>query len=198
MKNNKKLLNKITNQFNLKGLVKKTLKVISTFNGIGAATDALKQLGINYEMDTVCEIDKAANETYYKNNIKTNHVNDINVLLEKITQGLELDMLLQTPPCQAFSLAGYRNGFKDDRGNLFLTAIQLQQKVDANIVAYENVKGLISSDKKTGEYKSLINKEYQNTIGHTLHTIETLLLEDNSCIYYLQEVKFLLCEVYDQ
>jgi DNA (cytosine-5)-methyltransferase 1 len=184
MKNNKKLLNKITNQFNLKGLVKKTLKVISTFNGIGAATDALKQLGINYEMDTVCEIDKAANETYYKNNIKTNHVNDINVLLEKITQGLELDMLLQTPPCQAFSLAGYRNGFKDDRGNLFLTAIQLQQKVDANIVAYENVKGLISSDKKTGEYKSLINKEYQNTIGHTLHTIETLLLEDNRYNYY--------------
>ena len=197
------------------------LKIISTFNGIGAASEALKQLGIDFDMHTVCEIEKNANNTYYKNNEKTNHVDDIRELEKNVEKNLKLDILIQTPPCQSFSLAGKRAGLDSNNGNLFLTAIKLQVKVDSNIVIYENVSGLISHHKTHYTYKdkngnkveftakpkketikkdglkliktenlscaSKINKEYdgkKKSIGHTLHRIEELLLEDTRYNYY--------------
>ena len=165
------------------------IKVLSTFNGIGAFSDALKQLGI-LSNKIICEIDKKANQTYYTNNefIAENHIDDINELLETIQEGFNVDILIQTPPCQSFSIQGIRAGFESNNGNLFLTAINLQKKINANIVIYENVKGLLSHDKQTGAYTSLINSEYKNTIGHTLHTIELLLLEDNRYTYYWKTI----------
>lgn len=169
-----------------KSLSGKTITVISTFNGVGAFTESLKQLGVSFKMLMVCEIDKNPNKTYYENNeyIKENHTDDINELLKNIKQGTKTDILVQTPPCQSFSIQGLRKGLDSDNGNLFLTSINLQKKIDSNIVIYENVRGLLSHDKKVGEYKSLINKDYKNTIGHTLHTIEKLLLEDTRYDYY--------------
>lgn len=201
-------------------LKSKRLTYISTCNGIGAFSDSSKQMGINLQADYICEIDKAANKTYYENNEfkKDRHIDDINELLEIIKKDFKTDILTQTPPCQSFSLAGKRKGLNSDNGNLFLTAIKLQKKIEANIVIYENVKGLTSHDKaeytyedsdgnittvrskKTNKvlekenltlidtvdlsHKSLINKNYKQTIGHTLHTIEKLLLEDDRYNYY--------------
>jgi DNA (cytosine-5)-methyltransferase 1 len=152
MKNYTNYLKSITNQF--LGFFGRKLKIISTFNGIGAATEALKQLGIDFDMHTVCEIEKNANNTYYKNNEKTNHIDDIRELEKNIEKNLKLDILIQTPPCQSFSMAGLRKGLESLNGNLFLTAINLQKKVDANVVVYENVKGLVSNHKTHYIYKN--------------------------------------------
>ena len=185
MKNYTNYLKTITNLF--LGFFGRKLKIISTFNGIGAATEALKQLGVDYDMHTVCEIEKNANNTYYKNNEKTNHVDDINELEKNIEIGKKVDILVQTPPCQSFSIQGKLEGFNSSNGNLFKVAINLQKKVDSNIVIYENVKNLVGHDKENGKHKSLINKNYDGKkkfIGHTLHTIEKLLLEDKRYNYY--------------
>jgi site-specific DNA-cytosine methylase len=133
----------------------KKLKIISTFNGIGAFTESLKIKGLNYDMVGVCEINKEANETYYRNNkfVEKNHTDDINDLLQKVKKGLRLDILVQTPPCQSYSLQGKREGLNSENGTLFLTAIDLQKKVDSNVVLYENVKGLVNHHKKNYTYK---------------------------------------------
>jgi len=174
------------NYKNFVQLVGNDLTFISTFNGIGAFSNAIKQMGINLEAKFICEIDTNANKTYYNNNPfnPKKHIDDINDLLITVKKGLKVDVLVQTPPCQSFSLMGKRKGLNSSNGNLFLTAIQLQKKINASIVVYENVKGLLSHDKKVKEYKSLINHSYKNTIGHTLHTIENLLLEDERYNYY--------------
>ncbi len=164
------------------------LNIITTFNGIGALSEALRQLGIPTDYHTVCEIDKSANETYFYNFPENREklVKDIRDLEQSVQKGLNLDLLVQSSPCQSFSIAGARKGLNSENGNLFLTAINLQKKVDTNIVIYENVKGLVSHDKSVGVYDSLINSEYvgKKGIGHTLHTIETLLLEDKRYNYY--------------
>jgi len=175
-----------------------SISFISTFNGVGSFSESLEQLGIKVKEKIICEIDSKPNETYYNNFEKDIHVDDINELLKTIKKNKKVDVLVQSPPCQSFSMNGSREGFRSENGNLFLTSITLQKKIDSSIVLYENVFGLCSHNKnyvkckKTGEIKnkdevvghfdSLINKGEK--VGGTLHIIEKLLLEDDRYNYY--------------
>ena len=71
----------------------------------------------------------------------------------------DADAVVGGPPCQAFSVAGARNGLNDARGNLTLTYAELINHADAIrfihgkppvVVLYENVPGLLSD--KTGAF----------------------------------------------
>ncbi|MBD2825667.1 DNA cytosine methyltransferase [Xenorhabdus sp. 5] len=64
------------------------------------------------------------------------------------------DILVGGTPCQAFSIAGLRNGLGDERGQLTLSFVELANVIDsvraANgkppaIIAWENVPGVLSS-----------------------------------------------------
>jgi DNA (cytosine-5)-methyltransferase 1 len=128
----------------------KKLSTVSTFNGIGAFSEGAKLLGFGTNKRIICEYDPKTNKTYYQNNTRfkvNKHVNDIRDLVIKIKENYKTDLLIQTPPCQSFSMAGKRLGLDSENGNLFLTAIELQKKIDADVVLYENVKGLCSHEK---------------------------------------------------
>jgi len=60
----------------------------------------------------------------------------------------EFDFLLGGFPCQAFSIAGYRQGFKDakDRGNLFFDIARIIESRKPEGFLLENVKNLKSHD----------------------------------------------------
>jgi DNA (cytosine-5)-methyltransferase 1 len=69
---------------------------------------------------------------------------------EQILQDLglgvgELFLLTGGPPCQAFSTAGKRLGFDDERGNVFLHFIELIGALQPKYVVIENVRGLLST-----------------------------------------------------
>ena len=49
------------------------------------------------------------------------------------------------PPCQAFSTAGKRLGFDDDRGNVFLKYLDLIGEIRPKYFLLENVRGLLSA-----------------------------------------------------
>ncbi|MBD2819762.1 DNA cytosine methyltransferase [Xenorhabdus sp. 42] len=64
------------------------------------------------------------------------------------------DILVGGTPCQAFSLAGLRNGLKDERGQLTLSFVELANAIDtaraengkpSSIIVWENVPGVLSS-----------------------------------------------------
>lgn len=61
----------------------------------------------------------------------------------------EFDFLLGGFPCQAFSIAGYREGFNDkkDRGNLFFDIARILEARQPKGFLLENVKNLKSHDK---------------------------------------------------
>ena len=64
----------------------------------------------------------------------------------------EIDLLVGGSPCQAFSMAGYRRGFDDHRGQLFFEFCRIVDEVQPKVFLWENVKGVLSHDKgKTWE-----------------------------------------------
>jgi len=50
-------------------------------------------------------------------------------------------------PCQSFSIAGKRKGFKDTRGTLFHEILRVTSEKRPGTIFLENVKGLLSADR---------------------------------------------------
>jgi DNA (cytosine-5)-methyltransferase 1 len=76
------------------------------------------------------------------------HVKNYGDLTQWKEWGLEpgtVDVLVGGPPCQAFSVAGLRQGMADPRGNLSLVYFGLVNHLRPRWVIYENVPGLLSA-----------------------------------------------------
>jgi DNA (cytosine-5)-methyltransferase 1 len=58
-----------------------------------------------------------------------------------------IDLLVGGTPCQSFSIAGLRGGMDDDRGNLALEFIRLARRTLPQWLVWENVPGVLSSNK---------------------------------------------------
>lgn len=57
-----------------------------------------------------------------------------------------IDVLVGGTPCQAFSLAGKREGLDDERGNLALVFVRMVAHFEPTWVVWENVPGVLSSN----------------------------------------------------
>lgn len=59
----------------------------------------------------------------------------------------DFDCLVGGVPCQAWSIAGKRGGFSDDRGNMWWHFIRILKAKEPTYFVAENVKGILSHDK---------------------------------------------------
>jgi len=126
------------------------MKALSFFSGALGLDLGLEQEGI--EILLTCEIDKQCCETIRTNKPKIPLIGDIrNYSAKEIIQaaGLksfnEVDVIVGGPPCQAFSTAGKRKAFEDERGNVFLKYLDLICEIKPRFVVIENVRGLLSA-----------------------------------------------------
>ena len=106
-----------------------------------------------WEALSACEIDTNARITYefnFNDDCKDNMFNN-GLFLKDITKlsWYEIpshDILCAWFPCQAFSIAWYRKGFKDERWNLFFDVAKIIKIHNPKVVFLENVKNLQSHD----------------------------------------------------
>ena len=129
--------------------MKKYLKIGGQFSGVGAFDQALKRLGVNYENIYQADWDKYARQTYLHNYEEPiYYVKDVyDTPTQEITDKYgSLDIMMFSPPCQAFSLAGKRLGKDDKRGILFFNSHEFIQVNKPRFFIFENVKGLLSDD----------------------------------------------------
>lgn len=121
----------------------KKFKVGSLYAGVGGICQGFIQAGM--EMAWANEFDKYACITYRENFEHTLHEGDIFELDPKKLD--PIDVLAGGFPCQPFSIAGYRKGFEDQRGNHFFRVIQYAEELQPKVLLLENVKNLTTHDK---------------------------------------------------
>lgn len=141
---------------------------IDLFAGIGGFRIAMQRCG--GECVFTSEFDPAAQKTYEANfgdvpygDITKQETHD------KIPN--KFDIVCAGFPCQAFSLAGKRLGFKDlykgmSRGTLFAEVVKICEKHRPKAVFCENVKGLYIHDK--GNTFKVIKNEFE-AIGYRFY-----------------------------
>lgn len=118
-------------------------KYFSMFSGIGGFELGLQQSQHHFECVGYSEIDKHAITTYESHFNHDNYGSATEINPAAIPP---FELLVAGFPCQAFSIAGKRQGFNDTRGTLFFDIARiLQHHRPANFIL-ENVKGLISHD----------------------------------------------------
>lgn len=134
------------------------MKVGSMFAGIGGICLGFKQAGA--EIIWANEIDCNACITYRSNFGDSYLVEDD---IYKVDTDIipEMDILTAGFPCQAFSIAGHRKGFDDERGVLFHEVMRVVRDKRPRGILLENVKNLMSHDN-----------------GNTYHIIKGLLVEE--------------------
>lgn len=119
-----------------------TYKVGELFAGIGGIGLAFKDAG--FDVVWANEIDEKACFTYSQNFehlVVNKGMQDVNP-----SELPKVDILTGGFPCQAFSIAGYRKGFNDDRGNLFFDILRYIKALQPKVVFLENVKNLSTHD----------------------------------------------------
>ena len=132
--------------FIMEGVITGTIRFFDLFSGIGGFREGLNRAG-GFTCVGHCEVDAHADKNY-RLLFDTEgewYCDDARAIETGRMPGF--DLLCAGFPCQAFSIAGKREGFADARGTLFFEIARL---VEARRPAYfllENVPGLLSHDK---------------------------------------------------
>lgn len=139
-----KVLEKIINNMHLE---LEHIRLLELFGGIGACGEAMKNLGIDFEIADYVEIDKYAVKSY-------NAINGTNFEPQDITtwdKDISVDFIMHGSPCQDFSLAGKQAGGDEGSGtrsSLMYETIRIVEKLKPKYVLWENVKNVLGKQHK--------------------------------------------------
>lgn len=136
-------------------------KLAGLFSGVGGIELGFQKAGFLPVLAN--ELDKNASVTYRLNHTHELITGDVQELQPK--QIPKIDVLTAGFPCQAFSVAGYRNGFDDPRGNLFWEIVRIIKVRNPQVIFLENVKNLVSHD---GGNTFQVIREALEELGYTL------------------------------
>lgn len=126
----------------------------SVCSGIEAASKAWEPLG--WKPAWFSEIEPFPSAVLANHWPQVTNLGDMTKIADAVRDGnVEApDVLVGGTPCQAFSIAGLREGLSDDRGQLTLSYVELANAIDAKrrergepeaIIVWENVPGVLSS-----------------------------------------------------
>lgn len=124
--------------------VSPTYDIDAFFAGVGGIESGFTNTG-EFRVVYANEFDKNARKTYALNHPDISldgrdiHEVDANEIPD-------CDIIVGGFPCQAFSIAGYRKGFEDVRGDLFFEMLRMIDAKKPRVVFIENVKNLVTHD----------------------------------------------------
>ena len=158
-----------------KKIVEKTgcSKSIDLFCGAGGMTVGFKAAGISSLLSN--DIEESACTTLKINNPEIDVLcGDITKdatkdAIEKAAKQGGADIICGGPPCQGFSMAGFRSD-NDPRNQLFREFVDIVKRVNPKVIVFENVEGLLSyqGGKTYREVHTLFSELGYKTEGRSL------------------------------
>ena len=126
----------------------KKLKIAEIFCGIGAFSEALKQMNIKKDIEFACDYDDTARDVFLRNNPLTKRFYADVFTIRESKVNYDLDILLLSPPCVEFSRINYQRNLQSDTANLVYEPLRLIEEgiLNPKIVLFENVDNLLSID----------------------------------------------------
>lgn len=119
------------------------LRVFEAFAGYGSQSIALRNLGIDYEVVAISEIDKYAIQAYEAIHGKVNNLGDISKI--KVEDVPDHDLFTYSFPCQSVSMAGKQEGIirGKTRSGLLYECERIIEHCKPKYLLMENVKNLV-------------------------------------------------------
>ena len=143
----------------------KKIRVFEAFSGYGSQSIALRNIGVDYEVVAISEIDKYAIRAYETIHGKANNLGDISKIdVEDIP---EHDLFTYSFPCQDISIAGRQMSLEEGSGtrsSLLWECKKIIEHCKPKYLLMENVKNLVSK-----KHKSYFDKwlNYLESLGYT-------------------------------
>ena len=168
-------------------------------SGVGGIELGFQKAG--FDISWANDMDKNAMVTYESIIGENHYIGDRPMLLENIIQDrmlspllTKVDVLAAGFPCQAFSLAGLRKGFEDDRGNVFFRIRDIVRFLKNNrgapkVLFLENVKNFRKHDNEN-TFKT-VKKEIE-ALGYSVYT-KIINTSKFSSIPQNRERTFMIC-----
>lgn len=146
----------------------RTIRLATSFSGIGAIEHALHRLGLKCQIQFAGDIDANCKKAYFANYPITDEqwhadVHDLDAKPYKDN----VDLFVGGAPCQAFSLRGKHGGFEDTRGTLFREFARIVMECQPKVFIFENVKGMLSHDK--GKTWNVIKKTFEDDCDYDVY-----------------------------
>ena len=160
--------------------------VISTFSGAMGLDNGIEKAGFDIRLCVEFQHEMAETIRLNKPNIPVveddirNYTGADLRRLAGLKKTDDVFLVCGGPPCQAFSTAGKRLGFNDDRGNVFLKYIDLIGEIRPKYFLLENVRGLLSASYNP-------NSAEQKKIGFPMPTPKNE--KGTALLYALQRIK---------
>ena len=156
--------------------MKNNIKTADFFAGIGGIRLGFENVGFSTVFAN--DFDESCKYTYDLN-FNEPKLNTEDMWKLDINQIPDFDIMLAGFPCQPFSIAGYRKGFRDDkgRGNLFFKIAEIIEAKKPQAVLLENVKNLKNHD--NGRTFKIIEETLANMGYHVKHEILNSMTHGN-------------------
>lgn len=128
-------------------MTNKKYDCVSFFAGVGGIDLGFQQAG-PFRTIYANEFDPYPVKTYELNFPILVDNRDIRTVVQDMNSIPSFDVMLAGFPCQAFSVAGYRQGFNDKkgRGTLFFELAKIIHARKPEVIMLENVKNLVTHD----------------------------------------------------
>lgn len=149
------------------------LTCASFFAGVGGIDKGFEKSGF-FKTIYANEVDPSPVKTFEENfdlKVDCRDIREVNT-----SEIPDFQVMLAGFPCQAFSVAGYRKGFEDEkgRGTLFFELVRIFKEKKPDIIFLENVKNLVSHD-NGNTFQTILNelqKEDYNIKFQVLNAME--------------------------
>lgn len=159
---------------------------LSFFSGAMGLDLGIEKAG--FEILLTCEVDRFAQETIKINRPHLANLGDINdysasdiLNASGLNRQDEIDLIIGGPPCQAFSTAGKRKAFNDNRGNSFLKYLDLALELQPKFIVIENVRGLLSCP---------LNHRPHNERGNNFPNLKKDELKGGALNFILSKIRY--------